>query len=102
MIVRKGREPAKDGRAKVICSANMKSQAGWWIRRILSAEAAGDLPIPLHYEAIPVHHIALYPDAAGGGTNQFKMELDACLMYIQEFTISACIRIRSGKEFQTD
>ena len=98
MIVRKGREPAKDGRAKVICSANMKSQAGWWIRRILSAEAAGDLPIPLHYEAIPVHHLALYPDAAGGGSNQIRNGI-GCVFDVYPRIYNFCMypdKIRKG------
>ena len=87
MIQRKGREPIKDGRAKVTCSVNMKSQAGWWIRRILSAEAAGDLP--LHFKAVPVHHLSLYPDAAGGGSNQFRNGI-GCVFDVHPRIYSFC------------
>ena len=80
----------KDGRARVKCSANLKSQAGWWIRRILSAEAAGDLPIPMHFDIPPAHHISLYPDASGGGTKSFKNGI-GCVFDVWPRVYSYCM-----------
>ena len=87
---RGGRVPIRDGRAKVICTSNLKSQSAWWIRRILSAEAAGDLPIPLHFDPMPTHHISLFPDASGGGTKSFRNGI-GCVFDVFPRVFSFCL-----------
>ena len=69
----------KDKRARAVCTKNLKSQCAWWIRRIWSAKEDGDLPIPFHFPLVPSHHIALYPDAAGAGSKEYKKGV-GCVM----------------------
>ena len=79
-MLKKGeRDQQRNKRARVVCTTNMKSQCSWWIRRILSAEIAGDLPIPLHFECFPASHLSLYPDASGGGGGELSRGIGCVL-----------------------